>query len=49
MCTEDNREAAVSFLKLAACVKASEAFSTFAGAEFRHHNPFFEGVVGRVA
>ena len=38
-----NKEAAVSFLILAAGGKAREAFSEFVGAGFRHHNPFFEG------
>ena len=41
--TDNNKEAAVSFLKLAAGGKVREAYSRFVGAEFRHHNPFFEG------
>jgi predicted SnoaL-like aldol condensation-catalyzing enzyme len=38
-----NKNAAVSFLKLAASGKVREAYSKFVGAGFRHHNPFFEG------
>ena len=41
--TESNKEAAVSFLKLAASGKVREAYSKYVGAGFRHHNPFFEG------
>jgi predicted SnoaL-like aldol condensation-catalyzing enzyme len=38
-----NREAAISFLKLASSGNVSEAYSKFVGDGFRHHNPFFEG------
>jgi len=41
--SDSNKDAAVSFLKLAASGKVSEAYSRFVGAGFRHHNPFFEG------
>jgi len=41
--TDSNKDAAVSFLKLASSGKVREAYSKFVGAEFRHHNPFFEG------
>jgi len=41
--TNSNRDAAISFLELAASGKVSEAYSRFVGAGFRHHNPFFEG------
>ena len=41
--TESNKKAAVSFLKLASNGKVCEAYSTFVGDGFRHHNPFFEG------
>jgi len=41
--TENNKEAAVTFLKLAASGKVREAYSKFVGPGFRHHNPFFEG------
>lgn len=43
MMANSNKEAAVSFLKLAASGKVRAAYSKFAGAGFRHHNPFFEG------
>ena len=38
-----NKNAAVSFLKLASSGKVQEAYSKFVAKEFRHHNPFFEG------
>jgi predicted SnoaL-like aldol condensation-catalyzing enzyme len=41
--TNSNKDAAISFLELAASGKVSEAYSRFVGAGFRHHNPFFEG------
>jgi predicted SnoaL-like aldol condensation-catalyzing enzyme len=41
--TDSNKDAAVSFLKLAVSGKVREAYSKFVGAGFRHHNPFFEG------
>ena len=40
---DSNKNAAVSFLKLAASGKVQEAYSKFVGDGFRHHNPFFEG------
>jgi uncharacterized protein YndB with AHSA1/START domain/predicted SnoaL-like aldol condensation-catalyzing enzyme len=40
---EGNKEAAISFLKLASSGKVREAYSRFVGAGFKHHNPFFEG------
>lgn len=40
---DSHKDAAVFFLKLAASGKVHEAYSKFVGAEFRHHNPFFEG------
>jgi len=40
---DSNKNAAVSFLKMAASGKVQEAYSKFVGAGFRHHNPFFEG------
>jgi predicted SnoaL-like aldol condensation-catalyzing enzyme len=40
---ENNKDAAVTFLKLAAGGKVQEAYSKFAGPGFKHHNPFFEG------
>ncbi len=41
--TDNNKDAAVSFLKLAVTGKVREAYSKFVDAGFRHHNPFFEG------
>jgi predicted SnoaL-like aldol condensation-catalyzing enzyme len=40
---DSNRDAAISFLELAASGKVSEAYFRFVGAGFWHHNPFFEG------
>ena len=39
----DNKDIAVSFLKMASSGKVNEAYSKFIGAGFRHHNPFFAG------
>lgn len=44
--SENNKEAAITFLKLASSGKADEAYSKFVGDGFRHHNPFFEGSAG---
>jgi len=41
--TDNNKNAAVSFLELASSGKVREAYSKFVGDGFRHHNPFFEG------
>lgn len=38
-----NRDAAISFLKLASSGQVREAYLQFVGEKFRHHNPFFEG------
>jgi predicted SnoaL-like aldol condensation-catalyzing enzyme len=38
-----HKQAAVSFLRLAASGKARAAFDTYAGEGFRHHNPHFRG------
>ena len=35
------KDAATRFLQLAATGRAKEAFQTYAGAAFRHHNPHF--------
>lgn len=40
---DNNKDTAISFLKLAASGKVREAYSKFVGLGFRHHNPFFEG------
>jgi predicted SnoaL-like aldol condensation-catalyzing enzyme len=41
--SDSNKEAAVTFLQLAASGRVREAYSMFVGAGFRHHNPYFEG------
>jgi predicted SnoaL-like aldol condensation-catalyzing enzyme len=38
-----NKDAAVSFLKMASSGDVREAYSKFVGPGFRHHNPYFEG------
>ena len=38
-----NKDAAISFLKMASSGDVREAYSKFVGPGFRHHNPFFEG------
>ena len=38
-----NRDAAVSFLKMASRGDVREAYSKFLGVDFKHHNPYFEG------
>ena len=39
----DNKSKAISFLNKASSGEVNEAFAEFIGAEFKHHNPFFEG------
>ena len=41
--TNANKDAAVAFLEMASSGKVREAYSTYVGPGFRHHNPFFEG------
>jgi predicted SnoaL-like aldol condensation-catalyzing enzyme len=38
-----NKEAVVSFLKMASSGDVREAYSKFVGPGFKHHNPYFEG------
>jgi hypothetical protein len=38
-----NKEAAVSFLKMASSGDVREAYSRLVGPHFQHHDPFFEG------
>ncbi len=38
-----NKEAAASFLHLASSGKVKEAYQTYVGSNFRHHNPYFPG------
>ena len=40
---ESNKDAAVSFLRLASSGKVQQAYDLYVGAGFRHHNQFFEG------
>jgi hypothetical protein len=37
------KEKAVSFLQLVASGKVREAYQTYIGPDFRHHNPYFRG------
>jgi predicted SnoaL-like aldol condensation-catalyzing enzyme len=37
------RDAAISFLRLAASGQVDEAYARFVGPGFRHHNPWFRG------
>jgi len=41
--TDQNKDAATSFLKLASAGKVDDAYSKFVGNGFKHHNAFFEG------
>ena len=41
--TNSNKDAALSFLKMASAGKVREAYLTYVGPGFRHHNPFFDG------
>ena len=43
MNTHAHKDAAVSFLMLAASGKVKQAFQHHVGAGFRHHNPHFRG------
>ena len=38
-----NKDAAISFLKMASRGDVRGAYSKFVGPGFRHHNPYFEG------
>ena len=43
MTANQNKDAAVSFLKMASSRNVREAYSKFVGPGFKHHNQFFEG------
>jgi predicted SnoaL-like aldol condensation-catalyzing enzyme len=43
MMANQNKEAAISFLKMASSGDVREAYSKFVGPRFKHHNPYFEG------
>ena len=37
------KQAAVAFLRLASSGQVKEAYRSYVGANFRHHNPYFKG------
>jgi predicted SnoaL-like aldol condensation-catalyzing enzyme len=41
--TDNKKDIAVAFLKLASSGDVREAYDKFVGEGFRHHNPYFEG------
>jgi predicted SnoaL-like aldol condensation-catalyzing enzyme len=41
--TDNKKDTAVAFLKLASSGDVREAYDKFVGEGFRHHNPYFEG------
>ena len=41
--TSNRKQAAISFLKLAASGNVSEAYAKYISPTFRHHNPYFAG------
>jgi predicted SnoaL-like aldol condensation-catalyzing enzyme len=43
------KEAAVSFLKLASSGQVSDAYAKYVSANFRHHNPYFQGDAATLA
>ena len=43
MMTDQNKDSAISFLKLASSGNVRDAYSRFVGEGFKHHNPYFEG------
>ena len=46
MMTDQNKESAINFLKLASTGKVRDAYLKFVGEGFKHHNPYFEGSAG---
>jgi predicted SnoaL-like aldol condensation-catalyzing enzyme len=40
------KQAAISFLKLAASGNVNEAYGNYVSSNFRHHNPYFRGDTG---
>ncbi len=40
---QTRKQAAVEFLKIASSGKVKEAYRSYVGANFRHHNPYFKG------
>ena len=49
MMTDQNKEAAINFLKLASSGKVRDAYSKYVGEGFKHHNPYFEGSADALA
>ena len=43
MMTEQNKESAINFLRLASSGRVREAYTKFIGEGYKHHNPYFEG------
>lgn len=43
MMADQNKDAAVSFLRIASTGNVREAYSKFVGPAFKDHNTFFEG------
>jgi predicted SnoaL-like aldol condensation-catalyzing enzyme len=43
MTATSRKDAAISFLRMAASGKFREAYQKYVGRNFRHHNPFFRG------
>ena len=41
--SDDNRQLAIDFLRLASSGQSREAFNKFVAAGFKHHNAFFKG------
>ena len=41
--TQSHKDAAVEFLELVAAGNVREAYASYVGPDFRHHNPFFAG------
>ena len=41
--SNQNKESAINFLKLASSGKVRDAYSKYVGERFKHHNPYFEG------
>ena len=39
----NNKERAISFLRLASSANVGEAYEKYVHADFRHHNPYFPG------
>jgi predicted SnoaL-like aldol condensation-catalyzing enzyme len=39
----NNKEMAISFLRLASSGNVREAYETYVHPDFRHHNPYFPG------